>query len=569
MSVLRTRVDHMAQPQQKALAKALLFLHERGFVQLPTEAGIRRFEGELKCSRGNVKIRISIGDWDFTQYPDIEILEFPPGAPRLIPHISASGWFCYLAAGSVVLDRYSPDVAIAQCLEIACAELNRLLADPRYREGELQTEFGASWSIGQYPQPVPAALGTIGHGDRLANAYFMGEANDRWLLISSDVDEPIRISKVMGIAAPTTSIGCWVLRSEKFPIIGDSGLPDTMGELFAWLRGWDETLYRDFQKRLGIGPFKKPGHIMIAVHCPAGWFGFMFELDKILVTGFGRKPSDLRQQLHTRRRSTRVERLTLTEMSPDFIHGRNLSFPSLKDKRIVLVGCGAIGGYLAEGLVRLGAGTGQGELLLIDPDELAPGNLGRHTLGMNSLRQAKVTALAARLALEFPHAKVTPQHRFAAFPRDLVGDLVINASGEEALSEAMNFHRLQLPESRRQPSLHVWVTGEGACTQALWVDASKYACFRCLRKNDDKRSKRFDLGVDKGSIRTLGCTAFTPYSVSAPMAAAALALDMVGAWISGDPSPRFRTRSIETANVRVLKNDDIRPLPGCPACRAM
>ncbi|WP_430997615.1 ThiF family adenylyltransferase, partial [Klebsiella pneumoniae] len=128
-------------------------------------------------------------------------------------------------------------------------------------------------------------------------------------------------------------------------------------------------------------------------------------------------------------------------MSPDFIHGRNLSFPSLKDKKIVLVGCGAIGGYLAEGLVRLGAGTGQGELLLIDPDELAPGNLGRHTLGMNSLRQAKVTALAARLGLEFPHAKVTPQHRFAAFPRDLVGDLVINASGEEALSEAMNFHR--------------------------------------------------------------------------------------------------------------------------------
>ncbi|TGR46185.1 hypothetical protein EN794_034865 [Mesorhizobium sp. M00.F.Ca.ET.151.01.1.1] len=559
----------MAQPQQEALAKALRFLHERGFVQLPTRAGIRRFEGALRCSRGHAKIRISIGDWDFTQYPDIEILDLPQGAPRLIPHISATGWFCYLAAGSAVLDRYSPDVAIGQCLEVASAELNRLLADPRYREGELQTEFGASWSIGQHPQPVAAALGTIGLGDKLANAHFMGEADDRWLLISADADEPIRISRVMGTTAPTSSIECWVLRSEMFPVVRDEGVPSTVGELFAWIKSWDRALYLEFQKRLGIGPFRKPGHILIVVHCPAGWFGCMFELDKILITGFGRKPSDLRQQLHTRRSSTRLERITLSEMSPDFIHGRNLSFPSLKDKRIVLVGCGAIGGYLAEGLVRLGAGTGEGELLLLDPDQLTPGNLGRHTLGMNSLRQAKVTALAARLNLEFPHAKVTPQHRFAAFPRDLVGDLVINASGEEALSEAMNFHRLQLPESRRRPMLHVWITGEGSCSQALWVDSSKYACFRCLRLNDEKRTKRFDLGADNGDLRVLGCTAFTPYSVSAPMAAAALALDMVAAWMTCDPSPRFRTRSIETAKVRVLKNDDIRPLPGCPACRAM
>jgi len=442
-------------------------------MQLPSEAGTRHFEGALKCTRGDVKIRLSIEDWDFTRYPDIEILEPPQGAPRLIPHISASGWFCYLAAGSIVLDRYAPDVAIGQCLEIAAAELNRLLADARYREGELQTEFGASWSVGQHPRPVPATLGSIGAGNTSAKAYFMGEANDRWLLISADEAEPIRVSKAMGTTRPTSSLGCWVLRSERFPSVGENGVPETVGELFAWLKSWDDALYRDFQHRLGKGPFKKPGHILVAVHCPAGWFGFMFELDKILITGFGRKPSVLRQQLHMRRRSTKLERLTLSEMSPDFIHGRNLNFPSLKDKKIVLIGCGAIGGYLVEGLVRLGAGTGGGELLLVDPDELAPGNLGRHTLGMESLRQAKVTALAARLGFEFPHAKVTPRQRFAAFPGDLVGDLVINASGEEALSEAMNFHRLKLPECRRPPSLHVWVTGEGACTQALWVDASK------------------------------------------------------------------------------------------------
>jgi len=557
----------MAYSPQRALAAALRYLRGRGFVQLPSQAGVRQFEGSLKCTKGDVRIRLSIENWDFTQYPVIEILELPDGLPRLIPHISASGWFCYLADGTVVLDRYAPDSAVAQCLHIATQELDRLLEDPRYREGELQTEFGASWSIGQDPQPVPAQLGTVGCGDASANAYFMGQLDAQWLLISSDEEEPGRLAKVMGLPAPRNMRDCWVLRSKNSPSVGLDGIPDTVGELFTWLKSWDDQLHREFQKRLGKGPFRQSGLLPVVINCPAGWFGFMFELDKLLITGFGKKPLALRQQLHTGRRSTKLTRLSLSEISPDFIHSRNLNFPSLKGKRIVLLGCGAIGGYLAEGLVRLGAGTGVGELLLVDPDVLAPENLGRHALGMNSLREPKVTTLAARLTLEFPHAKVTPEHRRANFPADLVGDLVINATGEEALCEAMNFHRLELPDYRRPQSLHVWITGEGACTQALWVDIPKFACFRCLRLNDGKRTKRFDLGLGNGNLRVRGCTAFTPYAVSAPMSAAALALDMVAAWMSGNPSPRFRTRSVEATKVRMPKNDDLRPLQGCPACR--
>ena len=559
----------MAQSPQESLGRVLRSLHQRGFVQLPSRGGVRQFDGVLNCNRGDVKIRLSIEDWDFTRYPVIEILEVPKGAPRLIPHISASGWFCYLADGSVVLDRYAPEGAVAQCLQIATDELNRLLGDLRYREGELQTEFGASWSIGQQPEPLPATLGTVEPASVVADAYLMGDEHSEWLLISCDVEEPERLARVMILPPPRRVQECWVLRSDTLPSVGQNGVPTTIGELFSWLKSWDVGLHREFQQRLGREHFKTPGDLMVVIHCPAGWFGFSFELDKTLVLGFGRRPLALRQQLHTRRRDTGLTRITLSEIGPEFIHGRNLSFPSLKDKRIVLIGCGAIGGYLAEGLVRLGAGTGTGELTLVDPDVLAPGNLGRHALGMNALKQAKVSALASRLDLEFPHAKVTPHNRTTRLPADLVGDLVINATGEEALSEAINFHRQGLPEYRRPPTLHVWVTGEGACVQGLWVDEQKYACFRCLRRNDTKRLKRFDLGLGDHGLRVLGCTAFTPYAVSAPMGAAALALDMVAAWMAGDVSPRFRTRAVEGAQVRLPKNADVRPLPGCPACKAI
>jgi len=100
----------------------------------------------------------------------------------------------------------------------------------------------------------------------------------------------------------------------------------------------------------------------------------------------------------------------------------------LKDRRITLVGCGAIGGYLAQALLKLGAGSGTGSLTLIDPDELGPGNLGRHFLGMDSLYKPKAVALRETLIRQFPHARIDPEPRRAAYPSDIAGDLVIDAT---------------------------------------------------------------------------------------------------------------------------------------------
>lgn len=167
------------------------------------------------------------------------------------------------------------------------------------------------------------------------------------------------------------------------------------------------------------------------------------------------------------------------------------------------------------------------------------------------------------LTRQFPGARIAAQYR-PVQPSDLRGDLVIDATGEEAVSLSLNHWRLALPETGRPPLLHVWIYGNGECTQALWVDSSKHACFRCLRRLD--RTPRFDLQLSLPARRVAGCQAFTPYAVSAPMAAAALATDLTIAWLQGDPKPRFRTRMLEGVSARTLKNQDVDPLAGCPAC---
>ncbi|HEX6707662.1 MAG TPA: hypothetical protein VF169_23095, partial [Albitalea sp.] len=81
---------------------------------------------------------------------------------------------------------------------------------------------------------------------------------------------------------------------------------------------------------------------------------------------------------------------------------------------------------------------------------------------------------------------------------------------------------------------------------------------------------RFPVLEAPAERRLIGCRAFTPYAVSAPMAAAALALEVIGDWLQngGDPSPRFRTRLTARVKARKVKSQDAARLEGCPACGA-
>jgi len=561
----------MGQPRKTALSALLRFMTSQGFKQLPTRDGRYSFSGSLPCTGGEATVTLTVVDWDFVSYPVIQVHELPGGSPELIPHISAWGGFCYLAAGSVVLDRYNPDVAVQQCLVLAKKELDRLLANPSYRQGEFQSEFGANWSIGQEPLPRQFLLGTVSPGDSESASYLLPFKGLAANLISSAVAEPDTIARACGWDGPLRgNSSAWILRSNEMPKLMPDGLPATIGEMFTWLKTWDVSLYRRVCNVFSTPGYLRYGEITFLIHSAAGWFGFSMEIDKTLAVAFRRKPGQLRQRLHTARRDTAIRRVSVNEVSPEYIHSRNLTFPSLAGRRVVLIGCGSIGSYLAQALVRLGAGSGDGELQLIDHDHLSPGNLGRHVLGIESLYQAKSAALAELLMGQFPHAKIVSSIRRAKFPNDFYrANLVIDASGEESLSEAINYHRLELPESTRPATQHIWVTGKGECAQALWTDDTHHACYRCMVLNDGKRTPRFDLGLPPATEVIHGCQTFTPYAVSAPMMASALAIDQISSWLRGTPSPRFRTRIVEGSSARRLKNQDVEPLKECPACRTI
>jgi hypothetical protein len=106
------------------------------------------------------------------------------------------------------------------------------------------------------------------------------------------------------------------------------------------------------------------------------------------------------------------------------------------------------------------------------------------------------------------------------------------------------------------PILHVWIRGNGEAVQALWTDDKGGGCYRCLLvpSANAHRQERYRVLKNPSVRRTDGCRAYTPYAVSAPLHAAALATEMVCDWLQGSPTPCFRTRATANADVFSLKN---------------
>lgn len=548
------------------------YLVAQGFAYFMRRHGVLWFRGALKCKQGPIRIELGISDWDFISYPTIRLLDRPPALHGVQAHLSARNGLCYYTQGSVVLDRYDSISAVAQSLAQATHVLDELMLNPNYRRAELTREYLANWSVAQTPGPLPVVKAGV---SATSTHVHMAAIGERFLIFGDDLQELEVISAALG--EPLIDYGsgsAWALRTIQWPPMSES-FPVDMQSLFAWLKVWDRNLFGNFQNRLGHDrKYLDRALLYLMIQSPAGWLGIRVPLGNQVARLVGRRnPSVYRQHMHVKGKAQPVTRLSVIDWSASFVHSRNLTFQDLTDKRITLIGCGAIGSHLAEALVRLGAGQGKrGRLRIIDPDLMGSENIGRHALGYPSLFQEKSVAMEQELRRTFPLANVVGIVGDALRIGDLFeGDLVIDATGEEALSEAINARHITAG-SIAGPVLYVRISGTGGAVQSLWVDAGKGACFRCLRTSDpqNRRAERFPIEKSDDPVWVMnGCHAVTPYAVSAPMHAAALAADVVADWLQGNVAPRLRVLVRPGADVHPVKNQDPKRLPNCPACSAV
>ena len=491
-------------------------------------------------------------DPTFFDLPRIRLLKIPPELPNAVPHLGAEGGLCYLAKGTVVLDIYDPVGQSLACLQRAAAVLGQILKGEMIED--LAEEFFAYW--GGWPCFVDMQGEDLGRQNCIVA---QANGNPLWFITDNE-DRTTRKLHSLGYQVTDKTVLTYRVKTTAQPRpLTSHWPPKTVGDVLAWQSTLDARCRRKIHERIKEGQSKKANGVLIIIESPLITYGFAVLFDHQV---------SRKTKLADRKDSSfglKVMPVSVIRIDDRYLAQRNIpKSKTLAGKRIALVGCGTIGGYLSDMLVKAGAGTCGGKLTLVDFDGLFPQNIGRHRLGFPDLLSNKAEAMAKELKRLSPGAEVH------ALPVDVrqaqLGklDLLIDATGEESLG-----HWLCGRYGAPTPMLSVWIEGPGTAVRALLRANASGACYRCLWHSHRRGELRSTLDALPNILAGHGCEGlYVPFPASVSVQAASLGAEMALDWINGVHSPALRTRLIDQTHR--LATPDCDPLRDrdCPLCNS-
>ena len=232
------------------------------------------------------------------------------------------------------------------------------------------------------------------------------------------------------------------------------------------------------------------------------------------------KLSSILPMLRSKGATTEFSRVYVSSISSQEIHLRNRpTYADLENKKVLIIGCGTIGGFAAQLLAKVGAGRGNaGKLVLCDGDILSPRNLSRHALPATYIGWNKAEALCdliKRNALGWPNIQSKP-YRLEMKEENIQGyDIVVDATGHAPVGK-MLAHLARTAAQRPPYIIHGYNDAYGQASVVIIDD--ERACYGCAKRlltlKDDDRPKT-PHRVSCGSI-------FTPYDANVSTITAAL-----------------------------------------------
>jgi hypothetical protein len=137
---------------------------------------------------------------------------------------------------------------------------------------------------------------------------------------------------------------------------------------------------------------------------------------------------------------------------------------------VAVVGLGTLGGGLVDMLARAGVGR----LTLIDPEDFAAENVGRHILDCRSIGKSKAHELAQHVSLVNPECQVTAlREKFDTCP--VRPDLIVSGADSFQCCSLVNSYALR----EGIPAVFGGVWGEASVGEILYMVPGKTSCYEC------------------------------------------------------------------------------------------
>lgn len=536
-----------------AVADVIEAFKQRGFEFVDkTDDGWLRLHGQLIPPHADKGCPCEVQlDPAFFDLPRIRLLGIPPELPAAVPHLGAGGELCYLAKGTVVLDIYDPVGQSLACLQRAAVVLGQILKGEMTED--LAEEFFAYWD--GWLCFVDIQGEDLGRQNCLV-AQING--NSLWFITDNE-DRTTKKLKSLGYQVTDQTVLNYRIKTSAQPRpVTNHWPPETVADVLAWQSTLDPRCRRKIHERIKEGERKKANGVLIVIESPLMTYGFAVLYDRQSQVQKG-KLSDRRDSSY----GLKAMPVSVVRIDDRYLAQRNMpNSKTLAGKNLAVVGCGTIGGYLSDMLVKAGAGTCGGKLTLVDCDHLLPQNIGRHRLGFPDLLSNKAEAMSKELMRLAPGADIR------ALPVDVrqaqLGrlDLLIDATGEESLG-----HWLCGKYPPPMPMLSVWIEGPGTAVRALLRMNASGACFRCLWHSNNRGGLRSTLDPLPVILAGHGCEGlYVPFPASVSVHAASLGAEMTLDWVNGVYSPALRTRLLDSAKQLATPDCDPPRDRECPVC---
>lgn len=515
------------------------------------QSGWFRLTGSLFSSVTPMGVPCEIElDPEFFELPQIRLLQIPTHLPAAIPHISSSGVLCYIAKGTVTLDIFDPIGQSLACLRRAQQVFEQVMKGEMIED--LSEEFYAYWGGG-------TCLTDFQDGASGRQELFEAKGPDYpiWF-VTDNPDRTRRKAEILGFKPDGVTTPIYLIKTTTQPRpVPGTWPPRTVGEVLMWQSKLDSHCRRSIHRRILQGERNKERVLLVLVQSPLMnyAFGVLYDRDK----------ARAKVKLADRRDRTlglRVIPFATSRIDDRYTVERNIpGRATLAGKKIALIGCGTIGGFLSEMLVKAGAGLLGGHLVLVDPDTLNPQNLGRHRLGFPSLLKNKAEGMAEELRRQVPDVSVTAIDGDAREIELDDHDILIDATGEEAFG-----HWLSRRYAKPLPVLSTWIEGPGIAVRTH-LRTGQGACYRCLWENTRVGQLRSTKQPLPEVLAGHGCEGlYVPFSASVSVQAASLACDAILDWAAGATSPVLRTRVLDRSFDLATPDEDFEVHPGCPSC---
>ena len=472
-----------------------------------------------------------------------------------VDHDAGLGVVCIDDPGSTAINTDCPDQVYVETVQEHINLLTRLIDEPEHNRAELLREFDAHWAIlcrkpagghhelfvewdghGVETLQVKPPQANQGSDLRKRHIAFASARPPESVWDIAELETRQNVGMALGV-----------------PLDDVDPPPAAREELLAWYfsttRQVDRMGHREWRllKRKG----RRNYWIVLSAEIPDGETMFAIHWS-----------SSARGPLPSSEEDAGAGQWTLTpyrvrSLSPASLVPRGGGSVGLREKSVLLVGCGSIGSELA--LMLTSAGLGQ--LTISDPDTFSEENLYRHVLSVKDIGQLKSEALASEIALRHPWAEVRSCRRRLEELRDPAVlqpfDLVVVAIGSPTVERV--FAEYCRKEELHVPVMNSWLEAYGIGGHAVLAVPPQRGCWHCAYVDPNTLGRGLTSNLNflqPGEVVMRnhgGCgTQFMPYSGIAAGCTATMAADL---------AVRFLVGEVATSSKVSWKRDDGLPTP--------